>query len=50
MENTIAEEKMILISKDKDRKKGGLRTMPFIIGNLQSLLLSFFLLLFFVFC
>ncbi|KAH8482617.1 hypothetical protein H0E87_029898 [Populus deltoides] len=33
MENTIAEEKMILIPKDKDRKKGGLRTMPFIIVN-----------------
>ena len=34
MENTIA-EKMVLIPKDKDQKRGGLRTMPFIIGDFR---------------
>lgn len=33
MENSIVEEKMVLIPKDKDPRKGGLRTMPFIIVN-----------------
>ncbi|KAG6740436.1 hypothetical protein POTOM_055887 [Populus tomentosa] len=33
MENTIAEETMVLIPKDKDQKRGGLRTMPLIIVN-----------------
>jgi len=41
MENSIVEEKMVLIPKDKDPRKGGLRTMPFIIGNFHSLLLKF---------
>ncbi|KAJ6732477.1 hypothetical protein OIU79_003557 [Salix purpurea] len=36
MENTIAEENMALIPKDKEQKKGGLRTMPFIIGEKTS--------------
>ncbi|KAL3586923.1 hypothetical protein D5086_013790 [Populus alba] len=31
MENSIVEEKMVLIPKDKDPRKGGLRTIPFII-------------------
>lgn len=33
MENSIVEEKMVLIPKDKDPRKGGLKTMPFIIVN-----------------
>ncbi|KAJ6698006.1 OLIGOPEPTIDE TRANSPORTER-RELATED [Salix purpurea] len=33
MENSIVEEKMALIPKDKDPRKGGLKTMPFIIVN-----------------
>ncbi|KAJ6330153.1 hypothetical protein OIU76_008889 [Salix suchowensis] len=33
MENSIVEEKMALIPRDKDPRKGGLKTMPFIIVN-----------------
>lgn len=34
MESTIAEEKKVLIPNKKKPRKGGLKTMPFIIGNL----------------